>query len=204
MASSTGEEEKAFRSTGGVVGAGATAAGAGAAGGSSGLSRSGESFSGIVESPSFLNRNAAATASASAATNANARSGAKASKPVAERKAAGDGKAGDDDDGLEEDDDDEEEDEDVEPRLKYQRVSARLPAILGSSDTARCLCVHDKFLVMGTFNGCVHVLDLNGTHGCLSLAPSPSLFGLPFSPCCASRMSARVFRVFALSFFRKP
>lgn len=51
-----------------------------------------------------------------------------------------------------------------EPKLKYQRLSNEqndIEAIL-QNDSARVLLPHDKFLVLGTRRGYVHILDLTG------------------------------------------
>ncbi|KAJ1619992.1 hypothetical protein T492DRAFT_915524 [Pavlovales sp. CCMP2436] len=48
-----------------------------------------------------------------------------------------------------------------EPRLKYQRLGASV-AELVKTDTARCLAVHTRFLVLGTGSGLLVVLDFNG------------------------------------------
>jgi hypothetical protein len=48
-------------------------------------------------------------------------------------------------------------------RLKYQRfgVGSSVPSIL-KNDSSSCLCVSDKILALGTHDGHVHLLDLNG------------------------------------------
>ena len=51
--------------------------------------------------------------------------------------------------------------EEEEPRLKYQRLGASVTEIL-EKDPASCLCVSDKILALGTHDGTVHVLDING------------------------------------------
>jgi WD40 repeat protein len=58
-------------------------------------------------------------------------------------------------------DDDASSEDEEEPRLKYQRLGGSLPEIL-STDNASCLYPHEKFLVLGTHLGMVHVLDANG------------------------------------------
>jgi hypothetical protein len=68
-------------------------------------------------------------------------------------------------DGVEGANNDEEEDltddDDEEPTLKYQRLSASVTGIL-KTDSATCLATHEKFLVLGTKMGHMHLLDLNG------------------------------------------
>lgn len=46
-----------------------------------------------------------------------------------------------------------------EPFLKYERPGADLQQLLVSGDTATCLCVHAKFVIVGTASGRVHVFD---------------------------------------------
>eukprot|EP01052_Picozoa_sp_SAG31_P063709 SAG31_NODE_22625_length_521_cov_1.362559_1_plen_76_part_10 len=48
-----------------------------------------------------------------------------------------------------------------EPLLKYQRIGASVAEIL-QRDRASCLRTHEKFLAVGTQNGFVYILDLNG------------------------------------------
>jgi hypothetical protein len=67
----------------------------------------------------------------------------------------------DDEDDDEGDDDDEEEEEESEPKLKYQRLGSSVATIL-KTDTAKCLVPNEKFLVLGTASGKVHILDLVG------------------------------------------
>lgn len=55
----------------------------------------------------------------------------------------------------------EEDEEEEEPKLKYVRLGSGVAAIL-RTDSARCLIPNDKFLVLGTQGGKVHVLDLEG------------------------------------------
>lgn len=72
----------------------------------------------------------------------------------------------DDDDGDEydedeDDEDDEEEEEEEEPKLRYQRLGGSVPEIF-KTDAASCMAVHEKLLALGTHEGCVYILDLNG------------------------------------------
>jgi len=53
------------------------------------------------------------------------------------------------------------EDEDSEPKLKYERLSADLKAIL-NKDVASCLSVHNRFLILGSHWGVIHLLDAMG------------------------------------------
>lgn len=48
-----------------------------------------------------------------------------------------------------------------EPRLKYQRLGASVTDILDTV-AASWLCVSDKILALGTHNGTLHILDVNG------------------------------------------
>ena len=65
-------------------------------------------------------------------------------------------------DGDEDDeDDDDEELEELEPKLKYERLSSDLRSIL-SDDSASCISVHPKMLLLGTHWGRVHQLDAMG------------------------------------------
>ena len=57
--------------------------------------------------------------------------------------------------------DSEEEEEEIEPKLKYERLSADLKAIL-KKDVASCLAVHSKFLILGSHWGVIHLLDAMG------------------------------------------
>jgi len=63
-----------------------------------------------------------------------------------------------------EQDEEDEEEEEQEPKLKYQRLSSRLTAMLAdpNGDRVRCLAAHEKFIVIGTQRGVIHQLDLNG------------------------------------------
>lgn len=51
--------------------------------------------------------------------------------------------------------------EEEEPRLKYQRLGASVPAIL-RRDRATALTVHPRFLCLGTDRGIVYLLDFEG------------------------------------------
>ena len=53
------------------------------------------------------------------------------------------------------------DDEEAEPKLKYERLSADLKAIL-KKDVASCLAVHNKFLILGSHWGVIHLLDAMG------------------------------------------
>jgi hypothetical protein len=48
-----------------------------------------------------------------------------------------------------------------EPRLKYFRVMAGV-AELTKRDAISCLTLHEKFIVVGTYSGGVHVMDVSG------------------------------------------
>lgn len=72
----------------------------------------------------------------------------------------GDG-AKEDGDGAKEDGDDEEDDDD-EPVFKYARLGSHSLSLL-AEDTATCLTVQDKFLILGTASGRVHLLDFTGS-----------------------------------------
>ena len=61
----------------------------------------------------------------------------------------------------EESETDSEEEEETEPKLKYERLSADLKAIL-KKDVASCLAVHSKFLILGSHWGVIHLLDAMG------------------------------------------
>eukprot|EP01083_Nonionella_stella_P289010 983564_1 len=50
---------------------------------------------------------------------------------------------------------------DEEPKLKYERLGAGVSEIL-KADRAACFRAHEKFLVLGTASGSVHILDFNG------------------------------------------
>ncbi len=55
----------------------------------------------------------------------------------------------------------ESDEEDDEPKLKYQRLGSSVGGILAGTN-AKCLAAHEKFLVLGTSSGTIHMLDLNG------------------------------------------
>ncbi|XP_075683045.1 vacuolar protein sorting-associated protein 41 homolog isoform X2 [Rhinoderma darwinii] len=55
----------------------------------------------------------------------------------------------------------EEDDTEEEPKLKYERLSNGVTEIL-QEDAASCMTVHEKFLAMGTHNGKVYLLDIQG------------------------------------------
>lgn len=55
----------------------------------------------------------------------------------------------------------EEEDSEEEPKLKYERLSNGVTDIL-QKDAASCMTVHEKFLALGTHNGKVYLLDVQG------------------------------------------
>ena len=57
--------------------------------------------------------------------------------------------------------DSDDEEEEAEPKLKYERLSSDLKAIL-KKDVASCLAVHSKFLILGTHWGVIHILDAMG------------------------------------------
>ena len=61
----------------------------------------------------------------------------------------------------EETDSDSDDEEEAEPKLKYERLSSDLKAIL-KKDVASCLAVHSKFLILGTHWGVIHILDAMG------------------------------------------
>ncbi|KAF0912218.1 hypothetical protein E2562_013172 [Oryza meyeriana var. granulata] len=76
------------------------------------------------------------------------------------------GHGGDDPDEEEEEEEDGEEEgeveeEEEEPRLKYQRLGGSVPAIL-STDSAAAIAVADRMVALGTHNGTLHILDLQG------------------------------------------
>ena len=56
-----------------------------------------------------------------------------------------------------------ESDEEVEaePILKYNRIGLDVTEML-TRDSASCIRAHEKFLVIGTQNGFIYILDLNG------------------------------------------
>ena len=53
------------------------------------------------------------------------------------------------------------DEEEIEPKLKYERLSSDLKAIL-KKDVASCLAVHSKFLILGSHWGVIHLLDAMG------------------------------------------
>ncbi|XP_063778599.1 vacuolar protein sorting-associated protein 41 homolog isoform X1 [Pseudophryne corroboree] len=55
----------------------------------------------------------------------------------------------------------EEDDSEEEPKLKYERLSNGVSDIL-QEDAASCMTVHEKFLALGTHNGKVYLLDIQG------------------------------------------
>ncbi|KAM5156743.1 vacuolar protein sorting-associated protein 41 homolog [Mantella aurantiaca] len=55
----------------------------------------------------------------------------------------------------------EEDDSEEEPKLKYERMSNGVSDIL-QEDAASCMTVHEKFLALGTHNGKVYLLDIQG------------------------------------------
>eukprot|EP00466_Bigelowiella_natans_P021397 jgi/Bigna1/72732/fgenesh1_pg.21_\ len=64
-------------------------------------------------------------------------------------------------DEEDEDEDEEDDDDEEEPILKYQRLDESVPEIL-QKDSICCFAAHEKFLVVGTKSGAIHILDLNG------------------------------------------
>eukprot|EP01088_Endostelium_zonatum_P016114 TRINITY_DN4223_c0_g1_i1.p1 TRINITY_DN4223_c0_g1~~TRINITY_DN4223_c0_g1_i1.p1 ORF type:complete len:1005 (-),score=309.56 TRINITY_DN4223_c0_g1_i1:127-3141(-) len=54
-----------------------------------------------------------------------------------------------------------EDEEEDEPKLKYQRLGADVLKIL-KEESASCLQVHERFLVLGTTEGRIYLLDFNG------------------------------------------
>nr|XP_033786133.1 vacuolar protein sorting-associated protein 41 homolog [Geotrypetes seraphini] len=58
-------------------------------------------------------------------------------------------------------DDSEEDESEDEPKLKYERLSNGVTDIL-QQDAASCMTVHEKFLALGTHNGKVYLLDIQG------------------------------------------
>ncbi|XP_069469381.1 vacuolar protein sorting-associated protein 41 homolog isoform X2 [Ambystoma mexicanum] len=53
------------------------------------------------------------------------------------------------------------DDSEEEPKLKYERLSNGVTDIL-QKDAASCMTVHEKFLALGTHNGKVYLLDVQG------------------------------------------
>ena len=64
-------------------------------------------------------------------------------------------------DVYDDDDEEEEDDEEMEPRLKYERLSSDLRSIL-SDDSASCIAIHPKMMMLGTHWGKTHQLDAMG------------------------------------------
>ncbi|XP_042202802.1 vacuolar protein sorting-associated protein 41 homolog isoform X2 [Callorhinchus milii] len=58
-------------------------------------------------------------------------------------------------------DESEEEESEEEPKLKYERLANGVTEIL-KKDAASCMTVHDKFLALGTHQGKVYLLDIQG------------------------------------------
>ncbi|XP_029445383.1 vacuolar protein sorting-associated protein 41 homolog isoform X1 [Rhinatrema bivittatum] len=58
-------------------------------------------------------------------------------------------------------DDSEEDESEDEPKLKYERLTNGVTEIL-QQDAASCMTVHEKFLALGTHNGKVYLLDIQG------------------------------------------
>jgi len=56
---------------------------------------------------------------------------------------------------------DDEEDDEEEPKLKFQRLGSAVSLIL-KDDRAQCLIAREKFMILGTHNGMIHLLDLSG------------------------------------------
>lgn len=65
------------------------------------------------------------------------------------------------------DNDEESEEDELEPRLKYEKLSADLKVIL-ANDSASCIAVHPKLMALGTHRGRAHILDVMGN----SIMPS--------------------------------
>ncbi|KAL3270997.1 hypothetical protein HHI36_021499 [Cryptolaemus montrouzieri] len=55
------------------------------------------------------------------------------------------------------------EEEEIEPKLKYVRLSNDLQSILLKS-AATCICVHPKFICLGSHWGIIHLLDHQGNN----------------------------------------
>ncbi|ORZ31729.1 hypothetical protein BCR44DRAFT_148290 [Catenaria anguillulae PL171] len=62
----------------------------------------------------------------------------------------------------ENDNDEDNEDDDPEPNLKYSRLTGDLPTLLLTDAISAATCT-DKFLLLGTYSGHVHVVDYSGT-----------------------------------------
>ena len=56
---------------------------------------------------------------------------------------------------------DSDSDEEAEPILKYNRIGLDVTEML-TRDSTSCIRAHEKFLVVGTQNGFIYILDLNG------------------------------------------
>lgn len=56
-----------------------------------------------------------------------------------------------------------EESSSEEPRLKYFRVTASVTE-LTKRDSISCLTLHEKFMVVGTYSGSIHVMDVSGVY----------------------------------------
>ena len=61
-----------------------------------------------------------------------------------------------------ENDDDDDDEGDIEPRLKYERLSAELKERILTNDQATAIAVHERFLILGTHWGQRHMLDALG------------------------------------------
>ena len=64
-------------------------------------------------------------------------------------------------DVYDDEEEEEEEEEEMEPRLKYERLSSDLRSIL-SDDSASCIAIHPKMMMLGTHWGKTHQLDAMG------------------------------------------
>ncbi|KAI1300178.1 Vacuolar protein sorting-associated protein 41 -like protein [Halotydeus destructor] len=60
------------------------------------------------------------------------------------------------------DENDEDESEDVEPRLIYERIENEVKQIV-EKDAISSVCVHEKFVAIGTHWGKIFILDQLGT-----------------------------------------
>ncbi|KAI5305507.1 hypothetical protein KEM56_004242 [Ascosphaera pollenicola] len=78
--------------------------------------------------------------------------------PVIEKDDGDDGEE-EDEEEEEESDDDEDEDEDEEPWFKSQSVSRELRSIYRNGDAASCFVTSGDKMVIGTHNGCIHVIS---------------------------------------------
>ncbi|RKP23011.1 hypothetical protein SYNPS1DRAFT_25028 [Syncephalis pseudoplumigaleata] len=61
-----------------------------------------------------------------------------------------------------EEEEEEEEDDDEEPHLKYQRVTATNVVEIFKKDAASAILVSDRFMIIGTHWGMVHIMDFAG------------------------------------------